>query len=66
MHKPSFLILLIFALFGLSGIFLAEEENDAQAMRCEMFRIYKETGGQYGWPPKSNQAAADSCKDRDQ
>ena len=62
MNKTFAVILLIAAISGLSNLFLAEEENNAQAMRCEMFRIYKETNSQYGWPPKSNQAAADSCK----
>lgn len=61
--SAGLLILLLVALIGVSNIFLIEEENSAQSLRCDMFQIYKETSGEYGWPPASNPSAAERCKE---
>lgn len=64
MHKASALILLVVGLLGISNLFLVEEEGNAEALRCEMFQIYADTNGEYGWPPKSNPDASARCTEK--
>lgn len=33
-----------------------EDENRQEQLYCDMFRIYKESGGEYGWPDYNNNA----------
>ena len=52
---------LLAGLLAMSTLFLAEEEDSAQALRCEMFQMWADSNGQYGWPEESNPAAAKQC-----
>lgn len=52
---------LLAALLAMSTLFLAEEEDSAQALRCEMFQMWQDSNGQYGWPKESNPKAAEQC-----
>lgn len=61
MKKPHDLFLLMAGLLAMSSLFLAEEEDSAQALRCEMFQIWADSNAEYGWPPASNPAAAKQC-----
>ena len=60
-QKIGGLILLLVALLGMSNLFLADEEDSAQALRCDMFQIWADSNGEYGWPPASNPGAARAC-----
>lgn len=62
MNKYCSLLLLLFALVIMSNVFLAEEEIASENLRCEMFQIWTDSRGEYGWPPKSNPDAAERCK----
>jgi hypothetical protein len=61
MKKPCAIFLLLFALLAMSNLFLIEEEDSAQALRCEMFQMWADSNGQYGWPEESNPTAAKQC-----
>lgn len=52
---------LLAGLLIMSTMFLTEEEDSAQALRCEMFQMWQDSNGQYGWPKESNPAAAEQC-----
>jgi len=62
MQKTGGLILLLVVLIVLGNFFLPDDAADKdQALRCEMFQIWVDSNGEYGWPPESNLAAADQC-----
>jgi hypothetical protein len=50
--RPSYLVgAIVLLIIGLSCAGSEQAEEEAQrALYCEMAQIYKDSGGQYGWP----------------
>ena len=40
----------VFIVLVLTIVYPIENENEAPKIYCEMVKIYKQTGGEYGWP----------------
>jgi hypothetical protein len=50
-------ILAVFILFGIVGAMDVQEEERQHAEYCEMVRLWKQTGGQAGWPAYDGEGA---------
>ena len=50
MKLQDWFAVFVFILLVMTIIFPIENENEEQEVYCEMVELFKQTGGEFGWP----------------